>query len=202
MDEPQVRRLSRGRCFVYLLPCREQDTQKLGFARDPWQRMQSFHPRFHQVFDLGRGALIETDTVADAREIECALKAQFADARWPAPLLVRQRAGGGSEWFCGIDAAAMAAMREIAAETGYALHTPLAPWLHLQWLPQLAQIADWIRHRFEWIEWLHFTADARAAEPVARALRDRIGAWDAIGLPLQARLSPREWEWYRHDCVF
>jgi hypothetical protein len=202
MDEPQVRTLSRGRCFVYLLPCREHDIQKLGFARDPWQRMQSFHPRFHEFFDLDRGALLETDTVVDARAIERALKARFTDARWPAPLVVRQRAGGMSEWFRGIDATAMAAMREIAAETGYALHTPLAPWLHQQWLPQLAQIADWIRHRFEWIEWLHFNADARVAAQAARALRNCIGAWDAIGLPLETRVSARAWKWYRHDCVF
>ena len=200
-EEPAWRSLSRGRCFVYLLPCRYEDSQKIGFARDPWQRMQSFHARFHDFFDLDRGALIEADQVVEARSIETRLKSMFAEARWAAPLVARQRAGGRYEWFRGIDAQAMAAMREIGAQSGYPLHVPLAPWLRLQWMPQLAAIRDWIEARHEWIEWLRFNADPDFVDASGQALRNRMEAWEAIGLPLQASLSARAWAWYRQNAV-
>lgn len=197
-DVSESRTLARGRCFVYLLACREQDTQKIGFARDPWARMQAFHPRFHAFFDLDRGTLIEADRVGSARSIEARLKALFASARSGAPLMTRSRAGGKSEWFRGIDAAAMEAMLGISQEFGYALHTPLAPWLRKQWMQQSAQIRDWTQQRFELIEWLHFNADPVQGQQHAQALRNRLEAWDAIGISLESLLHTRPWHWFHH----
>jgi len=62
-EAPFPRFLSRGRCFVYLFPCRERDVQKIGYARDPLVRLRELHRRFFQFFDLERGALVETATV-------------------------------------------------------------------------------------------------------------------------------------------
>ena len=190
MDEPIWHIASRGRCFVYLLACREEDTQKIGFARDPWQRMQAFHPRFHDFFDLGRGAVIETDRVLEARGIEARLKTLFAAERCSAPLVTRQRAGGKNEWFRGIDAMALAAMRGISEVSGYTLHAPLAPWLCAQWMRQSSVIRDWIQQRFETVEWLHFNAPAALADAPEQALRSRMEAWECIGLP-RARVAGR-----------
>ena len=64
MDETGIRTRHGGRCFVYLLACREEDTLKIGYARDPWSRLQAFHRRFDHYFDLARCALIETDQCA------------------------------------------------------------------------------------------------------------------------------------------
>ncbi|MEP6882535.1 MAG: GIY-YIG nuclease family protein [Dokdonella sp.] len=107
MEEPIWRTLSKGRCFVYVLACREQDSLKIGYARDPWARLRAFHPHFHAFFDLDRSALIETDRVDEARAIEKTLKHGFSSASEIAPLQVRERAGGKFEWFRGIHAQAI-----------------------------------------------------------------------------------------------
>lgn len=198
MDEPVWRTASRGRCFVYLLPCREEDTQKIGLARDPWRRMQAFHPRFHQFFDLDRGALLETDKVVEAQAIELRLKAMFAGERATAPLSTRQRAGGKSEWFRGIDAAATRVLRGISADTAYPLHAPLGPWLKQQWMARIPALRDWIRQQHEWIEMLCFNGGPGLAEQPEQVLRNRIESWDCIGLPLDELLGDRALHWFRH----
>ena len=198
MDESAWRSVASGRCFVYLLPCREEDTQKIGFARDPWARLRAFHPRFHEFFDLGRGALIETDKVREARVIETELHTMFAPARCAAPLVTRERAGGKSEWFRGIDAQAMAAMKSISKPLGYRLHTPLAPWLCERWMQQAAIIRDWSRQQFDWIEELHFNGNPSLASVRANALRSHLDAWNAIGVPLHEVLDEPVRHWIAH----
>lgn len=198
MHEPVWKSVARGRCFVYLLPCRDEDTQKIGFARDPWLRMHAFHPRFYAFFDLDRGALIETDRVSEARSIETRLKVMFAMSKCVAPLMTRQRAGGKNEWFRGIDGAAMAALQGISESLGYPLHAPLAPWLRERWMQQAAVIRDWSRQQFEWLEALHFNADPSLGEPCAQRLHSALSAWDAIGLPLHEILDERVSVWLRN----
>ncbi|MGB0134528.1 hypothetical protein [Dokdonella sp.] len=196
MDEPSWRTLSRGRCFVYLLPCREEDTQKIGFARDPWIRMRAFHPQFFALFDLQRGALIETDHVNEARAIEARLKSDFAAERCVAPLATRARAGGKHEWFRGIDSQAMVEMQAMSETLGYLFHTPLAPWFREAWMKQVAVIRDWSNQQFEWVESLHFNADPALAKARAIALRNQLAGWDAIGIPVQEIFEPRLWRWF------
>ena len=87
-DSPVPRFASRGRAFVYVLPCRDEDLLKIGFSRDPLQRMRALHRRFFDFFDLDRAFLVATDRVRDARRIERALLTAFADRRSPAPLVV------------------------------------------------------------------------------------------------------------------
>ena len=43
---------SRGRAYVYVLPCRDEDLLKLGFSRDPFTRFHTLHRRFYEFFDL------------------------------------------------------------------------------------------------------------------------------------------------------
>ena len=58
--DPASRTLSRGRCFLYVLPlASHEDVLKLGFSRDPLDRLQALHPRYFEVFDLERAFLVE-----------------------------------------------------------------------------------------------------------------------------------------------
>ncbi len=93
---------SRGRTFVYVLPCRDEDILKVGFSRDPLQRMRSLHARFFEFFDLDRALLIECEHLRDARRIERLFITTFAEHRAPAPLVVPLAAAGHTEWYRGI----------------------------------------------------------------------------------------------------
>lgn len=198
MDASGVRTLAAGRCFVYLLPCRDEDTQKIGYARDPWARLQAFHPRFDRFFDLGRGVLIEADRVREARLIETELKTAFAEAATPAPLVVRTRAGGRFEWFRGVHAAALDRLAILSARLGYPLHAPLDAWLCAQWMGQAERLADWSRHAFAAVELLHHNAPAPFAAPRERALRERFALWEGIGIDLDVLLPGPIRHWDRH----
>ena len=84
---------SRGRTFVYVLPCREADILKVGFSRDPLDRLRTLHRRFFEFFDLDRGLLIETDHLRDARRIERLFITTFAEDRAPAEQPSERSAG-------------------------------------------------------------------------------------------------------------
>ncbi len=198
MDEPPWRTLSTGRCFVYILPCREEDTLKMGYARDPWARMQALHPRFHAFFDLDRAALLETDRVREARAVEKNLKSAFAMAQVLAPTQIRQRAAGRFEWFRGIHPQAIAALEAAGVDLGYPLHAPLSCWLRDQWQQRIERLSDWIEHEYEQIEAWHFNADAALVAARERALRHRLDAWESIGLALEERLGDAVRHWVRY----
>ena len=197
MDDPIWRTLSTGRCFIYVLPCREQDTLKIGYARDPWARMSAFHPRFHAFFDLDRAALIETDRVRDARVIERSLKQQFSSAADLAPLQVRERAGGKFEWFRGIHPRVMDELETLSVDLGYPMHAPLSGWLRDQWLTQIERLTDWTVQEYEQIEAWHFNADPVFSKPREVALRNLLDAWQSIDLPFEVRLPDQVRAWYR-----
>ena len=197
MDEVAWRTLAKGRCFVYLLPCRDEDTQKIGFARDPWVRMRQFHPRFQDFFSLDRGALIETDRVVDSRAIERQLKAAFKAQAAQAPLAIRQAAGGKREWFRGIHARAIAAMQSHAQALGYPFHAPLEEWLRGQWMAQAEVIAEWSRKAYDVAEALHFNAAREIGEGYERRLRNTLEQWSGIGIPLEDLLEGRALHWFR-----
>src|SRR5215831_19585951 len=128
-ESPIPRFASRGRAYVYVLPCRDEDLLKVGFSRDPLQRLQTLHARFFRFFDLDRAFLIATDTVRDARRIERRYIETFADRRSPAPLVVPDAAAGYTEWYRGAYADACALARDIVASEGWTLHAPLRAWL-------------------------------------------------------------------------
>ena len=160
--------------------------------------MRSFHPRFHDFFDLERGALLETDRVHEARAIETTLKQKFAPARDTAPLQVAARAGGRFEWFRGVHPAVMAELREMNTGLGHPLHAPLRNWLCDEWLQQVERVIDWIQYEFEQIETWNFNADPILVESRQRKFRNLLDAWESIGMRLDDRLPRRVRHWYKH----
>ncbi len=122
MDEEAIypRFASRGRTFVYVLPCRHEDILKVGFSRDPLDRFRTLHRRFFEFFDLERGLLIHTDHLRDARRIERLFITTFADQRAPAPLVVPRSAAGHTEWFRGVSPQVDVLARQICEEQGFA----------------------------------------------------------------------------------
>jgi hypothetical protein len=55
-DSPYPRFASRGKAYVYVLPCRDEDLLKVGFSRDPFTRFSTLHRRFFDFFDHGTEA--------------------------------------------------------------------------------------------------------------------------------------------------
>lgn len=187
---------SRGRAYVYLLPCREQDLLKVGFSRDPWQRFHTLHRRFHDFFDLDRGLLVEAERVAQARRIERRLHAAWAAHRAPAPLAVPDSAAGHTEWYRGIDAQVTTLARQLAHEDSLPCHEPLRPWL-------AARLAGRAEALYGWSETM--LAQARlereytgAAGPCERALLDTLALCEALGPSLADVLPEAVLDWYRH----
>ena len=100
IDRPW-RPASVGQSFVYVFPCHGEDILKLGFSRDPLNRLQTLHQRYFEFFDIDRAFLIQTDRVREARAIEHSLKIELALHNAPAPLVVERKAGGHTEWYRG-----------------------------------------------------------------------------------------------------
>lgn len=188
---------SRGRSFVYLLPCREQDILKVGFSREPLQRLHSLHRRYFEFFDLDRALLIETERVQDARRIERWFITRFADARAPAPLEVRRAAAGGTEWFRGVATEADAAGRELAEREGWSLHSPLRGWLRGRFEEHADSLYDWSLQLLDSIEYERFNLPAdQQASRSARLLRHVLDACFALGMRGETFVSPRVMAWY------
>jgi hypothetical protein len=194
---------SRGRTFVYVLPCREADILKVGFSRDPLDRLRTLHRRFFEFFDLDRGLLIETDHLRDARRIERLFITTLAADRAPAPLVVRQSAAGHTEWFRGVSPAAEALARQVCTEQGYPLHAPLGAWLRERLNDGSGLLYDWSARMLEMIEYAHFNA---ATDPGWRlgekALRDALDACAALDLELRALVPEAVFAWYHGDGHF
>lgn len=201
MDGPAWRTLSSGQCFVYVLPCRDEDTLKIGYARDPWVRMRAFHPRFHAFFDLQRAAVLETDLVREARLIEKQLKSTFSAETTVAPLAVRPRAGGKFEWFRGIHPHALAELRSRSATLGFALHEPLSQWFRQQWQQQIDRISDWSRRQYDQLELLHFNAPPESSQAIEQTFRNLLDAWESTGLEFDEVLDDSVLRWYRFGFV-
>ena len=66
-DPSHAQTASRGHCFLYVAPCAYEDLLKLGFSRDPLQRLQALHRRWFEFFAPERIALVEVDAVREAR---------------------------------------------------------------------------------------------------------------------------------------
>ncbi len=197
MDGLAWRTLSTGRCFVYVLPCRDEDTLKIGFARDPWVRIRAFHPRFHAFFDLRRAAVLETDLVQEARKIEKHLKSLFSSASTVSPLKVRPRASGKFEWFRGVCPHVLAELRARSADLGYALHEPLSEWFLEQWQQHVGRILDWSRREYDRVELFHFNANPKVDNSREHNFRNLLEAWESIGMDLDAVLDESALSWYR-----
>lgn len=205
-DEFQPPRFApKGRAYMYVLPCRDEDLLKIGYSRDPLQRFHSLHRRFYAFFDLERGLLIETERTAQARRIERRLLTTWVDRRAPAPLVVRAAAAGDTEWYRGIHAEAAALAQQIAQEEALPLHQPLRAWLAATLAPRADALYDWSERMLIAAREEAAYVPPGEAGPVARALLDTLSLCEGVGLALEHRLPASVLDWYRfgpHRSLF
>ena len=193
--DPAGRTHSRGRCHLYVLPVVVEDLLKLGFSRDPLARLQQLHPRWYEQFDLDRAFTVETESVPDARRLELRFRRAFEAHNAPRPLTMREDAGGAREWYRGAYDALEAAARELEA-AGHVRHAPLRPWLRAA----LEARADLL---FDWTALL--SVDERetprpggvGATGAQTAVRDALGAFDALDIDLAPWLPEAVLHWHR-----
>lgn len=191
-DPAATRTLSRNRCFLYVAPCAYEDQLKLGFSRDPLHRFQSLHRRWFEFFDIERIALVETETVRDARSLESRFKREFAAFNAPVPLTVAREAGGEGEWYRGAGAPLATALQSLVAE-GYAVHTPAWRWLHDRLLQRRELLYSWTEAMLTVDELEHRAGPT----PTQWAVRDALDAFRAFDIPLDGSLPTAVLRWYR-----
>ncbi len=205
-DIPYPRFASRGRAYVYVLPCRDEDLLKVGFSREPLKRFHTLHRRFFEFFDLDRGLLIEVDRLADARGIERHFITTWAGHRASAPLVVPVSAAGHTEWYRGIHAPVIVRAREIAAREGHVLHEPLRPWLRHQFQVRADVLFDWSARMLEQVGYEQFNSPSWQRErPCRQALLDTLDMVGGIGLSLDDLLPAAVLDWYvngEHRAIF
>jgi T5orf172 domain len=198
-DIPYPRFASRGRTYVYVLPCRDEDILKVGFSRDPLQRLRTLHARFYDFFDLDRGLLIETDRLSDARRIERLFITTFAEYRAPAPLVVPQAAAGHTEWYRGIYPSVTTLARNVCGEEGLIMHEPLRLWLRERFGEWSELLFGWSTRMLEMIEYERFNVPAdEHTGRFEKALGNVLDAYVALGVDTQSLVTPAVWAWYHH----
>lgn len=191
-DPTAIRTLDPGRCFLYVMACAHEDLLKLGFSRDPLERVQSLHRRWYEFFDVDRSLLVETDSVREARALETRLRRELSAHNAPAPLTVRREAGGHREWYRG----AWQALQEFGAAcaaAGHRVHGPARPWFQQALRSRTDLLYAWTEALLtpEVLEW------PGASAPAQCAVRDALDAFAALEVPLEAHLPARVWSWYR-----
>ena len=199
-DSPLPRFASRGRAYVYVLPCRDEDILKVGFSRDPLQRLQQLHARFFRFFDLDRAFLIGTDYVRDARRIERQFLTALAERRAPAPLVVPDAAAGYTEWHRGAYADVLAMAKTLCATEGFALYAPLGDWLHDLFVERSALLFAWSSKMLEAIEYERFNLPPSPRPSICeRALRDALDCFAELGIPIEPIVPEPVFSWYRNN---
>ncbi|GHA70250.1 hypothetical protein GCM10007067_02930 [Lysobacter bugurensis] len=175
---------------MYVAPCAYEDLLKLGFSRDPLDRLRSLHRRYFEVFDLGRAMLVETETVRDARAIELRLRRELGEHNAPAPLVMREEAGGASEWYRGAYGRLDQAVLALEAG-GHRVHRPADTWFRAA----LTARSDLL---YAWTLAVLPTDPVEAGDPRACALvSDALDACGALGIDLEPRLPPAVLAWHR-----
>jgi hypothetical protein len=183
---------SRGRCFLYVFPCAYEDILKLGFSRDPLDRLQALHPRYFEFFDVDRGFLVETDSVREARALELSLGRCIELHNAPAPLVVSRAAAGHTEWYRGAYATLATAIESLSTR-GHTVHAPLRGWLRQALHARSDLLFTWADTMLD-AEALTMAIDAT---PMHRAVRDALDAHVALDLALEPLLPVGVLEWYR-----
>ncbi len=194
--EPGSNGPSRGRCYLYVLPCGYEDILKLGFSRQPLDRMQTLHPRWFEFFDLDRAFLIETQTVRDARNIETGLAGVIKLHNAPAPLVIRKQAAGHTEWYRGAYAVLEQATQALAAG-GYILHCPLRPWISQIMQSRRDILFSWSSAMLSPDEMETPNAGFDGRPTLAqRTVRNALDAYVALDIDLEPVLPPKVLDWY------
>lgn len=197
--EPQAgfpRRLSKGRAFVYVIPCRDDTRFKIGFARDPIERWRTLHARFFAYFDLGRGLLLEVPRVTEARAIEQQLLAEFRAFEAFAPLDVAPTAGGSSEWLRGVLDEVVSGAVALAQARGLVVHRPARAWLHAHLLERRDLLFDWSVRMLEQIEYeREHPADLSSPARAVGMLQDTLDAYATAGIDLTGHVPEAVLRW-------
>jgi hypothetical protein len=193
---------SRGRTFVYVLPCRSEDILKVGFSRDPLDRMRTLHPRFFEFFDLERALLIETDHLRDARRIERLFITTFADSQAPAPFVVPRSAAGYTEWYRGIYPNVTALARSVCEDSALTMHAPLSAWLRDRFDEWSDRLFDWSARMLEMIEYERFNVPMEErTQRGEKALSHVLDAYVALGMDVQPLVPRSVWSWYQSQSA-
>ncbi len=187
-----------GRTFVYVLPCRDEDILKVGYSRDPLQRLHALHRRYFQFFDLDRAMLLDAERLRDARRIERIFITRFAACRSPPPLVVREAAAGRTEWFRGVADQVDELARKIAADEGLTLHALLRAWLRQRFAEHSDTLYECSMRLLDSIEYEHFNVPPGAQDGrTAVALRHLLDVYAALDLDLPRLVATRVHTWYR-----
>lgn len=192
---PEVHGPSEGRCYLYVLSCAYEDLLKLGFSRNPLQRMQSLHPRFFEFFDLDRALLVETETVRDARRLELELGHRLAAHGAPSPLTVRREAAGHTEWYRGAYTHLELEAGQLR-ESGHTVHAPLRPWLRTELSRGTDALFDWAAAVLDVVQGEPAHLDTAALATLRDRVLDRLDAFEALDIPVIDRLPPALAQWY------
>ena len=193
------RRLSRGRAFVYVVACRNDNLLKIGFSRDPWERWRTLHRRFFDFFDLEQGVLVATSRVNEATRLERQLLETFSDYRALAPLVTQSSAGGDTEWFRGIVTEAVDLAREMASRHAWEWESP-GDWLRGFLLERRDLLFSWTAAMLEALEFEQHNPSVDSGQIGARcerALLDTVGAFHAVGLDIDEYLPDEVRRWHR-----
>lgn len=189
-----------GRTFVYVLPCRDEDILKVGFSRNPRQRLSALHRRYFQFVDLDRALLIEVERLSDARRIERFLITRFTQNRAPAPFVVRSAAAGGTERFRGIAGEVDELARRLAAEEGWALHAPLRSWLRARFREHADTLHENSLRLLDSIEYERFNLPAEEQRGrTAAQLRHLLEVCEFMDRNLERLIPLRVITWYRGE---
>jgi len=178
-----------GRAYCYVLPCCGEDILKLGFSRDPLQRMRALNRRWFEFFDLGEAFLLETDRVKEARAVEKRWAAEIRLHNAPAPLLARGEAGGSTEWYRGAYMHLRRAAHDASA-AGHRLHLPLRDWISGRLEQDRNDFCDWVQRACNSFE-------CGFAPGGDRAIIDAIDEYRAFGFVTDDFLSEDVVRWYR-----
>ncbi len=182
-----------GRCFAYVFPCQWEDHCKIGFSRDPLGRIAALHPRWFEFFCVERGTLVEAESVRDARDLELRLRAGLRAHNAPVPSTVRVEAGGGSEWFRGVEGELQSRLRALAAG-GYRIW-PLQRWLRAALAARRERLHEWTLAQLP-DAGMAALVDPDLARTAQRRLRDTLDAFAALQLDPRPYLPARVRAWY------
>lgn len=179
-------------CFTYIFPCVWEDQCKVGFSRDPLSRLQAFHRRWFEFFDLDRIVLVASDSEREARDLELALRRPLKVHKAPMPLTVSRRAGGHTEWLRG-SCELLEDRIELLRRSGYQVETQPRAWLRSALMSRSDRLFSWSCSVFS-----DGNEEALAHSDTAAALVvDTLDAYTALGLDVAPWVLAEACRWYR-----
>lgn len=179
-----------GRCYTYIFPCAWEDHCKIGFSRDPLERISSLHRRWYEIFDLDRIVLIATDSVRESRSLELRLRRPFAAHNAPPPSTVRVQAARVTEWFRGVSDALTAAVDTLADEGHRVQHGK-------DWFAGELNVRSDVLFEWTLAQLSIDDLDPAIDTPNRPHVRDALDAFPALGIDLRAKLPSEVLAWYR-----